>query len=706
MNNPSPSTPPTDAEPKAFSDADTLYQLHSILNAVPAMVAVLTPDRCYRYVNKHYETFFGLSASTLLGQPVSDIVGQAAADLLAPLFQRALAGEIIQSEGWIPYTNQGDRFTRRVYAPSRRRDGSIDGVFTFIQDNTAQQNADYALKTSEALKTALIAGALDCIVALDQAGSIIEFNPTAERTFGYERADVIGRPVTCLLDIPGDWTTESFGAPVGSAMDLPIGSHRIDAYRADGSCFPAEITATDVTLGHSRIRTLYLRDISERQRFENELAAKAYRDVETGLPNQARILDEITTALSLGRPCAVAVIELDRFANLHSSFGQEFAHEIMLSLIQSWHECLTGGETLARVGDRAFGILFPEGCEETEVETRLQAVISANRTAVTPSGAEVFLTASIGAAVATKETTSANELLRDAEIAASRAREAGGGRLVWFDRSMHERLISQVRIEHDLRRALLDDAQLWVAYQPIIELVTGRLAGFEALVRWQHPDRGPISPGAFVPIAEETGLIVGLGAWVLRRACIQIKEWQEEREPGTAQLFVSVNLSPRELEEPDFLERLERSVAETGIEPAWLKLEVTESAVMQRPEVSLRVLRRLKELGLRLSIDDFGTGYSSLSYLTKFPFDSIKIDKSFVSAVHDSEENRSMVRIINDLARLFGFDVIAEGIENEAHANLLRALACDYGQGYFFSKPMPAEEALKLIKGAIPWEKP
>lgn len=695
---------PTAQDLRAFQEADALHQLQSVLDAVPAMVAVITAERNYRYVNKHYESFFGLPSDTLVGRAVVEVVGADAAKVLHPYFQRALAGEIVHSEGWVPYAAPGPRYTRRVYAPSRRRDGSIDGIFTFIQDNTAQQEAAYALQESEALKTALIAGALDSIIALDEAGVVIEFNPTAERTFGLQRDAILGQSVSALLALADGSVIDPL--PNGLGAPLPEAFRRIDAIRADGTRFPAEFTATDVTVAGRRLRTLYLRDISERQRFETELAAKAYRDVETGLPNQARILDEIADQLRRARACTVAVIELDRFANLHSSFGQEFAQEIMLSLVRSWGESLTGGEMLARVGDRTFGILFPLDCPPNQIEARLQTVVAANRTAVTPSGAEVFLTASIGIASAEAAATPPNELLRDAEIAASRAREGGGGRLVWFDRSMHERLLSQVRIEHDLRRALLLDDQLWVAYQPIIELVTGRLAGFEALVRWQHPERGPISPGAFVPIAEETGLIVGLGAWVLRRACMQIKQWQEEREPGTAQLFVSVNLSPRELEEPDFLDRLENSLTETGIDPAWLKLEVTESAVMQRPEVSLRVLRRLKEMGLRLSIDDFGTGYSSLSYLTKFPFDSIKIDKSFVGAVHDSEENRSMVRIINDLARLFGFDVIAEGIENEAHANLLRALACDYGQGYFFSRPMPAEQALALIKGATPWDKP
>ena len=225
-------------------------------------------------------------------------------------------------------------------------------------------------------------------------------------------------------------------------------------------------------------------------------------------------------------------------------------------------------------------------------------------------------------------------------------------------------------------------------------------------MRWNHPERGNIPPGIFIPIAESTGLVVSLGTWVLREACRQIAEWQDRREPGSAPLFMSVNLSTHQLSDPNFVQVVREVLRETGVEPSWIKLELTESAVMDKAEQSIRLLRDLRALGIKLSIDDFGTGYSSLSYLHKLPIDSLKVDRSFVSAMHQSEENRAIVRIIMDLARLLGFDVIAEGIETSADANLLRALACDYGQGYHFARPLPPADAGKLVGGELPWQMP
>jgi EAL domain-containing protein (putative c-di-GMP-specific phosphodiesterase class I) len=268
---------------------------------------------------------------------------------------------------------------------------------------------------------------------------------------------------------------------------------------------------------------------------------------------------------------------------------------------------------------------------------------------------------------------------------------------------MRGKAVEQVRIEHDLRRALTNGEELWLAYQPIVDLVTGSLAGFEALVRWQHPTRGNIPPIDFIAIAEETGLIVTLGNWVLQEACRQLAEWQDQREAGWAPLFMSVNLSPRQLEEEDCVMVVRKVLDQTGIDPMWLKMEITESAVMHKAEESIRILGQLRDLGIQLSIDDFGTGYSSLSYLHKFPINTLKIDRSFVIALHQSEENRAIVRIIVDLARLLGFDVVAEGIESAADSNLLRALACDYGQGYHYSRPLPPTQALTLVRGQLPW---
>jgi len=449
-----------------------------------------------------------------------------------------------------------------------------------------------------------------------------------------------------------------------------------------------------------------IQDMTERRQVQDDLFRLAYYDPVTGLANRLMLLKHMADYRNMGEPFTLVIMDIDRFADIRTSLGQAFANELLDDLAHRLGAQGAAFDLIARVSDHAFALLVAGPCDQPAIEQSLDDLAAVVRSVRSSSGGTVFLSASIGVAVAMPSHERPEDVLRDAEIATGRAREQGGGRQSWFDPAMHAHVVEQVRMEHDLRGALQRGTDLWVAYQPIVEMVTGGLAGFEALVRWNHPERGNIPPGVFIPIAESTGLVVTLGTWVLREACRQIAAWQDQREPGSAPLFMSVNLSTRQLADPNFVAVVSGVLRETGVEPSWLKLELTESAVMDKAEQSILLLQDLRALGIKLSIDDFGTGYSSLSYLHKLPIDSLKVDRSFVSAMHQSEENRAIVRIIMDLARLLGFDVIAEGIETSADANLLRALACDYGQGYHFARPLPPEEAGKLVGGNLPWQAP
>jgi diguanylate cyclase (GGDEF)-like protein/PAS domain S-box-containing protein len=449
-----------------------------------------------------------------------------------------------------------------------------------------------------------------------------------------------------------------------------------------------------------------LQDMTERRQVQDDLFRLAYYDPVTGLANRLMLLKHMADYRNMGEPFTLVILDIDRFAEIRSSMGQGFANELLDDLAQRMGAQAAAFDLIARVSDHAFALLAGGTCDRPVLEAAIDELAAVVRSARSSSGGTVFLSASIGVVEAQPGHERPEDVLRDAEIATARAREQGGGRQAWFDPAMHSHVVEQVRLEHDLRGALASGSDLWVAYQPIVEMVTGGLAGFEALMRWNHPERGNIPPGIFIPIAESTGLVLSLGTWVLRQACRQIAEWQDRREPGSAPLFMSVNLSTHQLSDPNFVQVVREVLRETGVEPSWIKLELTESAVMDKAEQSIRLLRDLRALGIKLSIDDFGTGYSSLSYLHKLPIDSLKVDRSFVSAMHQSEENRAIVRIIMDLARLLGFDVIAEGIETSADANLLRALACDYGQGYHFARPLPPEEAGKLVGGELPWQMP
>ncbi|MCG5241987.1 putative bifunctional diguanylate cyclase/phosphodiesterase [Azospirillum doebereinerae] len=446
-----------------------------------------------------------------------------------------------------------------------------------------------------------------------------------------------------------------------------------------------------------------IQDMTERRQVQDDLFRLAYYDPVTGMANRLMLLKHMADYRSMGEPFTLVIMDIDRFADIRTSLGQAFANDLLEDLAHRMGAQGAAFDLIARVSDHAFALLVAGPCDRPAVERALEELSGVVRSARSGSGGTVFLSASIGVAVALPAHERPEDVLRDAEIATGRAREQGGGRQSWFDPAMHAHVVEQVRMEHDLRGALQGGTDLWVAYQPIVEMVTGGLAGFEALVRWNHPERGNIPPGVFIPIAESTGLVVTLGTWVLREACKQIAAWQDQREPGSAPLFMSVNLSTRQLSDPNLVDVVRDVLRETGVEPSWLKLELTESAVMDKAEQSIRLLQDLRTLGIKLSIDDFGTGYSSLSYLHKLPIDSLKVDRSFVSAMHQSEENRAIVRIIMDLARLLGFDVIAEGIETSADANLLRALACDYGQGYHFARPLAPEAAGKLVGGDLPW---
>ena len=333
--------------------------------------------------------------------------------------------------------------------------------------------------------------------------------------------------------------------------------------------------------------------------------------------------------------------------------------------------------------------------DETDAIYVAERVQSELTVPFTLSGREVFTTVSIGIAPGSSAYERAEDILRDADTAMYRAKTLGKARHEIFDKAMHARAMNLLQLETDLRRAV-EREEFFVQYQPIVSLETSNLRGFEALVRWRHPERGLISPIDFVPVAEETGLIMPIGAWVLKESCRQMQRWQA-MFPSDPQLFISVNLSGKQFAQPDLMSEVAAIIEETGLDPRSLKLEITESVVMENIETATEMLKQLRALGLKLSIDDFGTGYSSLSYLHRFPIDTLKIDRSFVTQMSDNNENMEIVRTVVMLAQNLGMDVVAEGVETSEQLSLLQRLGCEFGQGYFFSKPVEASGAEKII---------
>lgn len=425
----------------------------------------------------------------------------------------------------------------------------------------------------------------------------------------------------------------------------------------------------------------------------------AFHDSLTGLPNRAMFTELLKAEIESSKRrdnhmFAVLFLDLDRFKNINDSLGHTHGDLLLVAFAERLERALRPIDTLARFGGDEFAILLSGMQDATDAVRVAQRISEELSQPFVLDKNSAFATASIGIALSSSGYDRPEDILRDADTAMYRAKENGKARYEVFDHAMHARAVSRLQLESDLRRAV-EEKQFCVYYQPIVSLETGRLAGFEALVRWNHPRRGLVSPADFIPVAEETGLIVPIGEWVLQEACRHIRECQTAF-PGHRSLSLSVNLSARQVAQSDLLDRITEALATSKLNPHCLKLEITESVVMENAEAAALMFKQLRSLGVQLSIDDFGTGYSSLSYLHRFPLNYLKIDRSFVSRLTTDNDN-AIVRTISTLARNLGMEVIAEGIETEEQYQQLKMLGCEYGQGYLFSHPVNNEGVLHLL---------
>jgi diguanylate cyclase (GGDEF)-like protein len=449
------------------------------------------------------------------------------------------------------------------------------------------------------------------------------------------------------------------------------------------------------------------RDITARKLAEERLLHDALHDHLTGLPNRALFMDRLGMAIAhakrrLSYTYAVLFIDLDRFKNVNDSLGHSVGDELLIDVARRLEACLRPGDTVARLGGDEFTILLDE---VADVDHAVQVAQRLHREMARPFKVqvhEVFVTMSLGITLgAGGHYNRPEEVLRDADTAMYGAKTSGKARDAVFDYQMHDRAVALLELETDLRRAV-ERAEFEIYYQPIVSLATGKIDAFEALLRWRHPRRGLLVPDSFVPVAEDTGLIVPIGWWVLHEACRQLADWQSL--PWTGQhLAVTVNLSGKQFMQADLVERVEEILRSTGIRSGSLRLEMTESTIMEQAEEAVEKLMALRRLGVKLYIDDFGTGYSSLSYLHRLPVDALKIDRSFISEMDSEAERAEIVGTIVTLARTLRMDVAAEGIETAEQVTRLRALACHYGQGFFFSEPLGSSAAGGLIETGASW---
>ena len=550
----------------------------------------------------------------------------------------------------------------------------------------------------EARFGSLVRNSSDLLLIVSPDGRITYVSPSVERVLGFRQAEVQARKVADFLHIDDMVSATAFidgaaaGQSAGARAEWRV-RHR------DGTWRDFELVCTNL-LADASVGGLVLngRDISERKALEEQLSHQAFHDPLTGLANRALFQDRVAQALVRaerhGTGLAVLFLDLDDFKTVNDSLGHHAGDRLLSAIAERLSSAVRASDTVARLGGDEFAILLEE-VDEAELHRAAERVGRALRSPFKLEGQRIFVSASIGIAPTSAGLETTTELLRGADVAMYAAKNRGKGHAQLFEKSMQQAIASRLELDSELRGAL-ERAELRVHYQPLVTLATGRLVGFEALVRWQHPERGLIMPDMFIGLAEDIGLIHDVGRFVLEAACRQAREWQLAY-PQSPALNISVNLSAAQITHAEIVPVVAQTLAASRLAPESLVLEITESTLVHDSEPTLRRLLELKELGVRLAIDDFGTGYSSLSYLRRFPFDLLKIDKSFVEHVANRTDAMALTRAIVELGRSLGLSTVAEGVESAEQAAELVALGCQLAQGHHFGRAVAAQEVDALL---------
>jgi diguanylate cyclase (GGDEF)-like protein/PAS domain S-box-containing protein len=553
-------------------------------------------------------------------------------------------------------------------------------------------------------------------VAVDAEGLIVNWNNEAGASLGWSRADALGRAfVEVVFD---EKARAAYEAEVAQLLRPTNGGSmprtcRLELSHREGRQIPAELTLSRVAAGDSHLVQIFVRDLSDheqaardRRRAEERLAYERLHDVLTGLPNRTLLLDRLGHALALaGRPentLAVVTADLDNFKLVNESLGHAIGDQVLLEVVDRLRKIVRISDTMARTGDDGLGRLdgdeFVVICEnigsEHDAVAITERIIEALSKPFTVAAEPIFLTTSVGIALPGAG-ADAESLIRDATTARHRAKERGRGRFELFDPALHARVANRLSKESRLRHAL-EVGQFVLHYQPLVSARDDLWIGAEALIRWNDPERGLLLPADFLPVAEETGLIVPLGRWVMEQACAQAAIWQSDvcrRRPYR----VSVNVSGHQLLSDDAPAMVAEALASSGLDPARLAVEITETVLLGETSAAVKALTALNALGVRIFLDDFGTGYSSLSYLKRLPFDAVKLDRAFVRGLDESSVDQQIIGAVVQMVRALGMTVVAEGVETEGQRRRLSELGCHVLQGYHFARPMPAGEMTDIL---------
>jgi diguanylate cyclase (GGDEF)-like protein/PAS domain S-box-containing protein len=678
----------------------------AVVNTASDAIITITPDGIIHSFNRGAERIFGYRAEEVIGQLFTLIMPERFREQCMLGLRRYLETHESRVIGGttelIGLRNDGGEFPVELSLGEVQEDG--DRLFAaIIRDITERKRSEEALRQLSRQNEMVLNSAGEGIFGLDLQGKTTFINPAAARMTGWDIDELSGQRLHDFLhhSKPDGTPYPSEECPIYAVFKTGATLSRDNEvfWRKDGTHFPVEYVSTPIVEGDKILGAVVtFKDITERKALEKKLQYQAFHDPLTDLPNRALFMDRLGHALARAgqqaSEVAVLFTDLDNFKVINDSLGHKAGDQLLVAVAQRLKACLRPVDTVARLGGDEFTLLLEGVTGVSDAARVAERIAQELRAPFALEAHEVFATTSTGIAVSSSAQGQPTDLLRHADLAMYRAKSKGKACYEVFEPNMSTDALERLELETDLRRALGRE-EFRVYYQPEILLESGDIVGMEALVRWEHPEHGLLLPQEFLPIAEESNLIMPIGQWVLREACKQLRTWQEQY-PNLAPLVMSVNLSTREFFQPSLIAEILR---ETGVDPRTLQLEITEGAVAyDNAQNANNTLWNLKTLGVQLAIDDFGMGYSSLSYLKRFPVDLLKIDRSFVRELGKDLKDTKIVAAIIHLARALDLKVIAEGVETAEQVEQLRKMKCDMVQGSYFSKPLPSGAVSDLLQ--------
>lgn len=677
------------AEKLAKDFADKSRESRALLDSIPDPAWLLDNEGHYLAVNEAFCHYKGLSMDQVLGHTVDELFpAEEARVLRAGQLEVYRKGGPVREVVWLHLRGKRCPF-EFLRVPVYREDGQPRGLAGVAWDMTER----YEAEEHQRLITHFFDHASDAVLILDEERRVVTLNKAVTRISGYSLDDLRGKLPRFMLE--GLQDKDSLDGLVATLVEQGVWRGEMRAVRKDGSPLPIYCNVSSIRNDMGKVVNwaVFVTDLSERKAAEARIESLTHVDQLTELPNRQGFSRIMSEWLAASRPGALIMIDLDQLSRVNDAFGHAAGDTMLRGISVRLRKILRDGDFLGRLGGDQFGVLLGQRGRPVSAEVVARKLLDAIAQPVMVEGSDVVTTASAGICLLGSDGHDVATLLRNADNALHHAKDSGQNTFRFFSADMNTRMAERLRLESDLRWALSRD-ELLLHYQPQVDINSGEIIGFECLLRWQHPELGMVSPVRFIPLAEESRLILPIGTWVLEEACRQNKAWQDA---GMAPKVVAVNLSAVQFHGADIVALVSQSLQNSGLEPRYLELEITESVIIEDPERVIRIMEELKTLGVGLSIDDFGTGYSSLSYLKRFPIDKIKIDRSFVRDLESNTNDAAIIRMVIGIAMELERKVIAEGVETVEQLEFLRSHLCDEYQGFFCSPGVPAGEIPALV---------